>query len=368
MSVSNGKITAPVSIADVASCLGVGSYDLGTLCANGHGKINQWSRMKPVQTSSPDGNIGRADWWKGEDGKCGLIIPPYTNSYMNIKGLMTADGKNGWGYIPPKDNFVLNHFAGYVHNATPPLFGFSVSPKVSQTGSANATVGMNQDTADPAIPGSLSIKDISSGGINIGASFFGIAVYDGETCKGRVTGNYAGSFTCEYPASSLVTGRTYTCYPFVCGKKKTIASAEEQDFYFTLPNVLPASFKVVSSMELNGIHVTLEARYSFYVDTGAENRSIILVSGNVYGDNGLSLTNNYLICRFMNSPENSAMQSGEKQVKLSDMNTSGTTPVKINQNFSGLDVKRDYVITLSLHSGAYKYKVDVMQQFPGVQI
>lgn len=204
---------------------------------------------------------------------------------------------------------------------------------------------------------------MASGIRRVGTSFFGIAVYDGETCKGRVTGNYAGSFTCEYPASSLVTGRTYTCYPFICGKKKTIASAEEQDFYFTLPNVLPASFKVVSSMELNGIHVTLEARYSFYADTGAENRSIILVSGNVYGDNGLSLTNNYLICRFMNSPENSAMQPGEKQVKLSDMNTSGTTPVKINQNFSGLDVKRDYVITLSLHSGAYKYKVDVMQQF-----
>lgn len=42
MAHSNGKITAPVGIdADIAPVLGVGSYDLGYLCSNAHGKINK---------------------------------------------------------------------------------------------------------------------------------------------------------------------------------------------------------------------------------------------------------------------------------------------------------------------------------------
>lgn len=362
MSVSNGKITAPVSIADVAQCLGVGSYDLGTLCANSHGKINMWSRMKPIRTSSPDGNIGTAGWWKGEDGKCGLTVPNSTTSYKNIKGLMTADGRNGWGYNPPTSNFVLNHFAGYVHNAAAPLFGFTVSKEVSESGSANAAVGMAQDIGDLTTPGSLSMKDITSGGINLGASFFGIAVYEGDTYKGRVTGDYAGSYTCQYPVSSLVINHTYTCYPFICGKKKTISSADEQDFYFTLPNVLPASFKVVSKEAAIGLHITLNARYSFNVDTGADDRSIILVSGSISCDTSMTLTNNYIILRFSNSAENSALQSGEKQVKISDLSLGPSSkPGIISQIFTGLDPARTYVVTLSLQSGVYKQKVNVMQ-------
>lgn len=38
MGVSNGKITAPVSIGDVSTALGVGNYDLGYLCKNTHRK------------------------------------------------------------------------------------------------------------------------------------------------------------------------------------------------------------------------------------------------------------------------------------------------------------------------------------------
>ena len=47
MSNSGGKITAPVSIDDVRTVLGVSSYDLGTLCKNSNGKINKWSKYKP---------------------------------------------------------------------------------------------------------------------------------------------------------------------------------------------------------------------------------------------------------------------------------------------------------------------------------
>ncbi len=44
---SNGRITAPVSISDVSSVLGVSTRDVGYLCSNVHGKTNRYSFAKP---------------------------------------------------------------------------------------------------------------------------------------------------------------------------------------------------------------------------------------------------------------------------------------------------------------------------------
>lgn len=53
MSYSNGTITAPISASDPYNCMGVGKtssgYDVGYICKNSHGKINKWSRHKPVK-------------------------------------------------------------------------------------------------------------------------------------------------------------------------------------------------------------------------------------------------------------------------------------------------------------------------------
>ena len=54
MSTSNGKITAPVTIGDVARTIGVASGDLGTLCTSGH--INKWSRYKPINRVARTGD------------------------------------------------------------------------------------------------------------------------------------------------------------------------------------------------------------------------------------------------------------------------------------------------------------------------
>lgn len=48
MSNANGIITAPVSLhGDVASVLGLGTYDLAALCTSD--KINVWAKYKPVR-------------------------------------------------------------------------------------------------------------------------------------------------------------------------------------------------------------------------------------------------------------------------------------------------------------------------------
>ena len=65
MSLSNGLITAPVSIDDVASALGHGSYDLGTLCMSNN--VNKWSFRKPIIHSS-NGELSEQDYYNQNDG------------------------------------------------------------------------------------------------------------------------------------------------------------------------------------------------------------------------------------------------------------------------------------------------------------
>lgn len=65
MSVSNGVISAPISIDDVASALGHNSYDLGTLCMSGN--VNKWSFRKPIIHSS-NGELSEQDYYNQNDG------------------------------------------------------------------------------------------------------------------------------------------------------------------------------------------------------------------------------------------------------------------------------------------------------------
>ena len=51
MSIVNGIIQAPVSIADVKTVLGETSNDLATLCKSE--KINIWAKFKPVELNKP---------------------------------------------------------------------------------------------------------------------------------------------------------------------------------------------------------------------------------------------------------------------------------------------------------------------------
>lgn len=105
MGTSNGKITAPVSIADVSTALGVGNYDLGYLCKNTHGKINMWSKKKPVKYAT-----------LGELTGAQLRAVSFGLTYT-IDTAWNAI----WSYNPPTggeaEPFRLLDFENYDHNA-----------------------------------------------------------------------------------------------------------------------------------------------------------------------------------------------------------------------------------------------------------
>ena len=124
---SNGKITAPVSLhADVYPVLGLTktvTYDTGWVCSNSHGRINKWSKKKPIRYAQP-GELTDAQF-KGTtaDNVQGIY---YGLKVASQAGLLGQLHSVNWDYLPPRpgtDWCRLTDFNGYDHNAVPTLNG-----------------------------------------------------------------------------------------------------------------------------------------------------------------------------------------------------------------------------------------------------
>ena len=130
-------------------------------------KINPWSKHKPVPILSKnfvqDFDSSRsdydADWWKGDDGKCGLSWSVYTNT-NDVKG------KN-WTYTPPSGSYPkrLGDFAGYYPGANPPI-GTAISADIHEfTWIAGTSLAGQKFTIEMDIPTSsyeaLAIQDFN---------------------------------------------------------------------------------------------------------------------------------------------------------------------------------------------------------------
>lgn len=115
MSISNGKIIAPVSIEDVKTVLGETSNDLATLCKSEN--INIWSKYKPISCKGEfkeypivedSYETVKSSYDKYNcDIRCGMNIPidTYRNLYNNY---------GGEGFIIKAcDNFHKNNVYGY---------------------------------------------------------------------------------------------------------------------------------------------------------------------------------------------------------------------------------------------------------------
>lgn len=129
MGVNNGRITAPVSVADVMTALGVASTDVGRLCSNQHNMVNRWSFFKPIRhpkiTPLTDAEFFEADG--------GLTITAYSRATTLYNAKIAGET---WGYSPPTGGvltpFRLSDFKGYDHNAvTPFLFETPNTPQIN---------------------------------------------------------------------------------------------------------------------------------------------------------------------------------------------------------------------------------------------
>lgn len=111
MSYSDGQINAPIAASDPYMVMGVGTYnggyDVGYICSNQHGKINKWSRHKPIRNSSISELID-TDF---VNANFGLELPNYYP--QDFKG---AINNATYNYLPPRGGeecFRLTDFEYY---------------------------------------------------------------------------------------------------------------------------------------------------------------------------------------------------------------------------------------------------------------
>lgn len=170
MSYSNGIITAPVSIDDVKTALGVSTNDVAALCTSD--KINMWAKYKPTKKNA----IFTDDWWKGDDFNAGISIP-YTEKIENVLGYYNLnDGTdNGWSYRKPTGGasspYRLGDFRGYNRNARSPLGAMSNVPEQRTiTGSFIVTLIFSPKMNADEIP----LSSVSA----VAQTYFGCIMYD----------------------------------------------------------------------------------------------------------------------------------------------------------------------------------------------
>lgn len=204
---SNGKISAPISLhADVYAVLGLTKtgtyYDTGWVCGNSHGRINKWSKKKPIRYAQP-GELTDAQF-KGTtaDNVQGIY---YGLKVASQAGLLGQLHSVNWDYLPPRpgtDWCRLTDFNGYDHNATPTLNG-------TYTGSSPAYIDADRNFS---VRIDFDYQGKNTTGVDI-ADMLPVTVDEnvGDYYPCILIGTYARVlYNTELSASNVETGLVYT--------------------------------------------------------------------------------------------------------------------------------------------------------------
>lgn len=244
MSVSNGKITAPVSIDDVKTVLGESSNDLATLCTSP--KINVWAKYKPTVYPSPFPD----DWYKAKDGNYGLNIT-VENAKNNWTDIVAEYSKinNGYGnlYNRPTGGanapYRLGDFRGYNHNAKPEIKDYIGKTQYINSNDIVLDVDYNIITVDGD---QISYKEISV----FKDLYFGYIILNsiGQLSKIITAPSTIaqGGYRVTIKASSTLSKGLYRAYPMFCNVDYSSSDTLKQMHLYAVPNLAGGkSFNVI---------------------------------------------------------------------------------------------------------------------------
>lgn len=260
MSVSNGKITAPVSIDDVKSVLGENSNDLATLCTSP--KINVWAKYKPT-----DYNAAFTDnWSKGKDGNYGLNIT-VDNRVSSWNALVAEYSKsnNGYSNIYKRPNggatspYRLGDFRGYNHNAKPEIGDYLAATNYIEDQQISLSVTHNVITVDGD---QVSYKDVEV----YNGLYFGYIITDmsGKTLKLIVTASTTNNYEVRIAARTLLAGN-YRLYPMFCSVDYSTNHTLQGMYCYAIPNLAGGKIMTIrTASEIEAIkYESIFAEYTF---------------------------------------------------------------------------------------------------------
>lgn len=322
MSIVNGIIQAPISIADVKTMLGETSNDLATLCKSD--KINMWAKYKPVELNKPftsdefdfTNNHWRdnATWFKGADfegvGICGIKIA-HSSTLQSLTELYDK-GLGNWERVKVGSTFAcpyrLSDFIGYKHAATAPFKRPFVASKTNENGSVFATMMIkNLDTENE-----LTMQEFGK----LSEAYLGLALKDaaGRLVYFMTTDKPLknGGVNVEMQGIAFAPG-DYKAYLFLCSAVLTLNKPPMQATYYTIPDFKPSVVNITSEAQHINDYFTIKA----YEDI----RGHIIVDVEIR-DNYVRRSNNenfYIILRFASSETGSPIKIGEQAFTFTDV-------------------------------------------------
>lgn len=175
-----------VSTTVVGQELGVATRNVRELCTSSN--INKWSKHKPVKFNGD--TQANPNWYKANDGFCGLSVGWSSASDSSLTNLVNAYKAGTWNYIPPTGGptypYRLGDFRGYNHKAVP-FIGtklkkgseFKVNLMVTKALTFNAYYNFDSTT--------VQITDFNSAANGLQDAHLGIALYEGNP----IEDNYA---------------------------------------------------------------------------------------------------------------------------------------------------------------------------------
>lgn len=194
MSINNGLITAPVSLADVNKALGTNHTVVNAACVDEH--INMWAKYKPVVYGKlftiDEWDVANntwkttANWYKStaeSNYNCGISmhLSDTNDKYLRV---IAKDYADGLTYVKPTGDegspYRLQDFAGYKHDAKPFIASGKAKGYIYRI-NRFLTDTLTINVAYRNEPNELSIADFpflcaTSGGAN--DIVLGIAVYN----------------------------------------------------------------------------------------------------------------------------------------------------------------------------------------------
>lgn len=322
MSIVNGIIQAPVSIADVKTALGETSNDLGTLCRSD--KINMWAKYKPVELNKAftsnefdfDNRKWRdnATWYRGADfedvGICGIKIA-HSNTLQSLTELYDK-GLGNWSRVKVGSTFAcpyrLSDFIGYKHAATAPFKRPFVASKTNENGSVFATMMIKSLGTE----NELTLQEFGK----LSEAYLGLALKD---AAGRLvyfmTTNKPlknGGVNVEMQGIAFAPG-DYKAYLFLCSAVLALNKPPVQATYYTIPDFKPSVVNITSDAQHINDYFTIKAREDI--------RGHIIVDVEIK-DNYVRRSNNenfYIILRFASSEPGSPIKIGEQAFTFTDV-------------------------------------------------
>ena len=331
MALANNKITAPVSVDDVADCLGMNrSSTLADLCTSS--RINVWAKYKPTVFPSPFPD----DWYKAKDDNYGLNIT-VDNRVSSWSALVAEYSKanNGYSNIYKRPSggasspYRLGDFRGYNHKAKPEIGDYLAATNYIEDSQISLSVAYNAVTVDGD---QVSYKDVEV----YKGLYFGYVITDisGKTLKLIATASTTSSYEVRIAARTLLAGN-YRLYPMFCNVDYSTNHTLRAMYCYAIPNLAGGKIMsvITSSQSVMANFKSINAQYTL-----STTRIAVTL---VMNDNASDVTNIGIYCCFQTDPtKGQAMVSGEYYRTISRM-TRGETQIV---NFNNLLSNKTYQI------------------------